>query len=95
MIALLMKGRSDAGLTRAGLGARWTFVSTVELGERCLDAAEFVAVARAIGVDLYGVMGEAEEREVMGWTEARSKRSLHAVDEVAIVMPSWLQGLQQ
>ncbi len=66
MIALPVKARRDAGLTRADLGARigrrQTFVSKVELGERRLDAAEFVEVARAIGVDPYVVMREAEGR---------------------------------
>lgn len=65
MIALLAKVRRDAGLTQADLGARigqrQTFVSKVELGERRLDAAEFVEVARAIGVDPYAVMREAED----------------------------------
>lgn len=63
-IALLVKARRDAGLTQADLGARigqrQTFVSKVELGERRLDAAEFVEVCRAIGVDPYAVMREAE-----------------------------------
>lgn len=61
-----MKARRDAGLTQADLGARigqrQTFVSKVEPGERRLDAAEFVEVARAIGVDPYAVMREAERR---------------------------------
>lgn len=56
MIALLTKARSDAGLTRADLGARIggrrTVVSKVELGERRLDAAEFDEVVCAIGADL-------------------------------------------
>lgn len=66
MIALLVKARRDAGLTQVDLGTRigqrQTFVSKFELGERRLDVAEFVEVARAIGVDPYTVMREAEER---------------------------------
>lgn len=66
MIELLVQSRKDAGLTQTDLGARIgrcpPFVSKVKLGERRLDAAEFVEVARAIGVDPYAVMREAERR---------------------------------
>lgn len=46
----------------ASFGQRRAFVSKKELGERRLDAAEFVEVARAIGMDPYKVMREAEGR---------------------------------
>lgn len=62
MIELLVRARKDAGLTRAErgerIGQRQTFVSKVEPNERRLDAAEFVEVCRAIGVDPYAVMRE-------------------------------------
>ncbi|MEQ1940795.1 helix-turn-helix transcriptional regulator [Mesorhizobium sp. VNQ89] len=55
MIELLVQARKDAGITQAELGKRigqrQTFVSKFEVGERRLDVAEFVAVAKAIGVD--------------------------------------------
>ena len=55
MIDLLVQARKDARLTQAELGKRiaqrQTFVSKFELGERRLDVAEFVTVARAIGTD--------------------------------------------
>ncbi|TPJ20513.1 helix-turn-helix transcriptional regulator [Mesorhizobium sp. B2-7-3] len=48
-------GSKDAGITQGELGKRLgqrqTFVSKFELGERRLDVAEFVTVARAIGID--------------------------------------------
>jgi transcriptional regulator with XRE-family HTH domain len=42
------------------IGQRQTFVSKFELGERRLDAAEFVKVSRAVGADPYKIMREAE-----------------------------------
>jgi transcriptional regulator with XRE-family HTH domain len=55
MIELLVQARKDAGLTQVELGKRLgqrqTFVSKFELGERRLDVAEFIAVAREIGID--------------------------------------------
>jgi len=55
MIELLVQARKDAGVTQVELGKRLgqrqTFVSKFELGERRLDAAEFVTVCKAIGVD--------------------------------------------
>ncbi|KNY14750.1 XRE family transcriptional regulator [Shinella sp. SUS2] len=65
MIELLIAARKDAGLTQAEVGERLkqrqTFVSKYELQERRLDAAEFVAVCRAIGVDASGVIVQAED----------------------------------
>lgn len=64
MIELLVAARKEAGLTQAELGKRLgqrqTFVSKFELGERRLDAAEFLVISRAIGVDPYTVMRKAE-----------------------------------
>lgn len=55
MIELLVQARKDAGITQVELGKRLgrrqTFVSKFELGERRLDVAEFVTVARTIGID--------------------------------------------
>lgn len=65
MIDLLLAARKDARLTQAEIGARLgqrqTFVSKYELGERRLDAAEFVSVCRAIGVDACKLIQQAED----------------------------------
>lgn len=65
MIELLVQARKDAGITQAELGKRLgqrqTFVSKFELGERRLDAAEFIAACRAIGVDPATVIQKAED----------------------------------
>lgn len=42
------------------LGQRQTFVSKFELGERRLDVAEFVVVAKAIGTDPRKIIEAAE-----------------------------------
>ncbi|MCA1408642.1 helix-turn-helix transcriptional regulator [Ensifer sp. IC3342] len=64
MIDGLIAARKAANLTQAEvghrIGQRQTFVSKLELGERRLDAAEFVKVSRAIGADPYKIMREAE-----------------------------------
>jgi transcriptional regulator with XRE-family HTH domain len=64
MIELLVQARKEAGVTQVELGKRiaqrQTFVSKFELGERRLDAAEFIEISRAIGVDPFKLMGEAE-----------------------------------
>jgi len=66
-IALLVEARKEGGITQVELGRRlgWrqTLVSKFELGERRLDVAEFVAVARAIGADPMAII-EAAEVEV-------------------------------
>ena len=63
MIELLVAARKDAGLSQVELGKRLgqrqTFVSKFELGERRLDAAEFIAVSKAIGADPYSIMRKA------------------------------------
>ncbi|RUM99168.1 XRE family transcriptional regulator [Pseudaminobacter arsenicus] len=66
MIELLVQARKDAGITQVELGKRigqrQTFVSKFELGERRLDVAEFVMIARAIGADPHAIMHESEEQ---------------------------------
>ncbi|SDN39225.1 helix-turn-helix domain-containing protein [Ensifer sp. YR511] len=65
MIDGLVAARKAANVTQVELGERigqrQTFVSKFELGERRLDAAEFVKVCRAIGADPYTLMREAEK----------------------------------
>lgn len=65
MIELLVQARRDAGVTQIELGKRigqrQTFVSKFELGERRLDAAEFVTVCRAIGVNACDLITRAED----------------------------------
>lgn len=65
MIELLVQARRDAGVTQVELGKRigqrQTFVSKFELGERRLDAAEFVTVCRAIGVDPHLILELTEQ----------------------------------
>lgn len=60
-----MAARKDAGVTQTELGnrlgQRQTFVSKFELGERRLDVAEFIEIAREIGVDPCALMQEAEK----------------------------------
>lgn len=64
MIELLIQARKDAGVTQTELGRRigqrQTFVSKFELGERRLDAAEFVEISRAVEADPYELMRAAE-----------------------------------
>lgn len=69
LIDALVAARKSANLTQAELGerigARQTFVSKIELGERRLDVAEFLKVSRAIGADPHKLIREAEA-EVQG-----------------------------
>ncbi|KSV66627.1 hypothetical protein N182_34995 [Sinorhizobium sp. GL2] len=64
MIDGLIAARKSPNITQAELGQRigqrQTFVSTFELGERRLDAAEFVKVSRAIGADPLEIIRAAE-----------------------------------
>lgn len=64
MIELLVEARRSAGVTQVELGRRigqrQTFISKVELGERRLDAAEFIEMGRALGADPYALMRRAE-----------------------------------
>ena len=53
LIELLVKARSEAGLSQVDLAARLerpqSYVSKYESGERRLDVVEFIEVAEAIG----------------------------------------------
>jgi transcriptional regulator with XRE-family HTH domain len=64
LIDALVDARKSANLTQTELGerigARQTFVSKIELGERRLDVAEFLKVSRAIGVDPHELIRRAE-----------------------------------
>ena len=64
-LALLIKARVDAGLTEHELAGRFgqsaAFVSSHESGRRLLDPAEFIAICRAIGVEPYALLRDAEE----------------------------------
>lgn len=66
MIDRLIAARRDAGLKQVGLGRligqRQTFVSKFETGDRGLDAAEFVRIGRAIGIDPYALMRKPKNR---------------------------------
>jgi transcriptional regulator with XRE-family HTH domain len=63
-LGLLIKAREDAGLSASNLASRFglaaEFVSSYEAGQRLLDPAEFIAVARALGVDPYELLRRAE-----------------------------------
>jgi transcriptional regulator with XRE-family HTH domain len=63
-LGLLTKARKDAGVTPSDLASRFElsqeFVVSYESGERLLDPAEFIAIARAIGVDPYELLRQAE-----------------------------------
>lgn len=63
-LRLLVDAREKAGLSRSDLSERFgqpeSFVASYERGERLLDPAEFVAIARAIGVDPYELLRKAE-----------------------------------
>ncbi len=59
-----MEAREKAGLTQevlaAWLGQSEAFVSSYEERTRLLDPSEFIALARAIGVDSYELLKQAE-----------------------------------
>jgi hypothetical protein len=59
-LSALFKRERTPGITQAELGQRQTFISKVELGERRLDVAEFIEISRAMQVDPYALMREAE-----------------------------------
>ena len=54
-VKVLVAARKSAGLTQRDLAARigrpYSVIANVERGERRIDVVEFVAVARALGVD--------------------------------------------
>jgi len=63
-LALLVEAREKAGFTQEALAARFgqseASVSSYEDGKRLLDPGEFIALARAIGVDPYELLKQAE-----------------------------------
>ena len=60
LCALLVTARRNAGLNQTELAKRLgkpqSFIAKYEGGERRLDVIEFLAVARAIGVDPRGIL---------------------------------------
>lgn len=64
-LKLLIAAREEAGLSQADLAARFgltkRLVSSYETGSRLLDTADFIALCRAIGVDPYEVLRDAEQ----------------------------------
>jgi transcriptional regulator with XRE-family HTH domain len=63
-LQLLIEARESAQFSQVELAARFgkpeAFVASYESGERLLDPAEFIAIARAIGVDPYELLRQAE-----------------------------------
>ena len=61
---VLVEARRDAGLTQMALAKRLgrpqSFVSKFERGERRLDVAEFLDVARALGIDAGQTIADLE-----------------------------------
>jgi transcriptional regulator with XRE-family HTH domain len=66
VVALLIAARRAQGLTQADLarclGRSTSFVFRVEAGARHLDVAEFIVIARALEVDPYELLCQAEAR---------------------------------
>jgi ribosome-binding protein aMBF1 (putative translation factor) len=64
LLAALIQARKDAGITQVQLAERisqrQTFVWKYEKGERRLDVAEYIAIARAIGAEPAELMQQAE-----------------------------------
>jgi hypothetical protein len=72
LLALLIKVRSDSGLTQQEVGKRLgrdqSYVSKYERGVRRLDVVEFVEVTRVLGVDPFDLL-----RQIMGGPDAVDK----------------------
>ena len=64
VLGFLIEARERVQLSQAELAARFGqpewFVISYETGERLLNPAEFIAIARAIGVDPYELLRKAE-----------------------------------
>jgi transcriptional regulator with XRE-family HTH domain len=64
-LALLVRARKAQGVSpsdvAAKLGFAEEFVSEYEAGRWRLDPAEYVAIARAVGVDPYELLQQAEQ----------------------------------
>jgi transcriptional regulator with XRE-family HTH domain len=65
IVALLVAARRSRRITQAELGRRLgrstNFIFRVEVGARHLDVAEFILIARAIGVDPYELLRQADQ----------------------------------
>jgi transcriptional regulator with XRE-family HTH domain len=65
LLQALIQARKDAGITQvelaARIGHRQTFVSKYETEERRLDVAEYIEIAKAMGVEPYALMRNAED----------------------------------
>ncbi len=61
----LIDARKTAGLTQAELAVRLrchqSFVARVESGQRRIDVVELVVLARALGVEAAGILGQVEQ----------------------------------
>ena len=61
----LVNARKSAGITQNELSAQisrpQSFVAKYETGERRLDAAEYVEIARILGADPYQLLRTAED----------------------------------
>ncbi len=75
-LTLLIDAREKARLSQAELAARFglpeQLVVSYEAGARLLDVGEFVAICRAIGVDPYQVLRDAEQAGNAGFGEIGS-----------------------
>jgi transcriptional regulator with XRE-family HTH domain len=64
VVEQLVYARKDAHITQTALaemlGRPQSFVAKYESGERRLDVAEFIGIARAIGADPYKLLRVAE-----------------------------------
>ncbi len=60
-VRVLIDARKAAGLTQRALAARigrpYTTIANIERGERRIDVVEFIAIARALGMDAAKLMG--------------------------------------
>jgi transcriptional regulator with XRE-family HTH domain len=67
MLEALISARNNAGLNRPQLAALISMpvlvIADYESGAHRLDPAEFIAICRAIGVDPYALMQEAESAD--------------------------------
>jgi transcriptional regulator with XRE-family HTH domain len=84
----LIEAREKAGLSQAELaacfGLNGQLVVSYESGDRLLDVGEFVAICRAIGVDPYRVLRDAEQVADRGFGQARSNAAGAVFDKRAL-----------
>lgn len=64
ILALLVAARNEARISERELAEQFkqpeAFVASYESGERMLDVGEFVAIARALSVDPYELLKQAQ-----------------------------------